>query len=137
MSNKFYRSTLAGGLCFVTASCGLVASAFLRDAIYAIFSFSLASIMIIWMNFRRKRLDAWERKQALDVQQSVLQQTLEEHQAALEEGKQALFWKMAHSSLNATSARILEPKVKSNLTASSENPETASSAQTKLVDAPA
>ena len=93
--------------------------------------------MIIWMNFRRKRLDAWERKQALDVQQSVLQQTSEEHQAALEEAKQALFWKMTHSSLNATSARILEPKVKSNLTASLENPETASSAQTKLVDAPA
>jgi hypothetical protein len=121
MSEKIHESTLSGIFGVLIATSGLVGSAFSRDPIYAVCSFVLAPIVIVWMNIGGKRSERLS---------PVREKAREGMEMALRK------WKPAHSSLSTTYAEI-KPQAQSNLTASPQVSETGSSAQTKLVDAPA
>jgi hypothetical protein len=143
MSDKIQKSTLSGILGTLIATSGMVGSALSRDPIYAICSFVLAPIVIVWMNVGRKTLN----RSILRTAEDPVERFLKE-QGATAKARQAFReaswarWEpilsyIPQSGLSATSVQIPEPRLQSNLRASSETSETASSAETKLVDAPA
>jgi len=137
MSDKIQENSLSGILGVLIATSGLVGSAFSRDPIYAICSFVLASIVIVWMNIGRKRLDRSIPQPPIAPERDIKEHwaVLEGHRAGLESERAALeAWVLMEPTTPHSNTRILETRSKSNLTASSES---ASSAKTKLVDAPA